>query len=252
MGCDHADRRRRLGGLTRTAVLSDIHGNLAALDAVIADAIARGCESFLNLGDSLSGPLWPTETADRLIALDWPTIAGNHERQLFATTQGASDAYAAARLSDHHWRWVESLPTTLTMGGMLLCHGSPSSDVDHLLFTVDPLGFREAADAEIALRLGDTPPVILCGHSHVAAGRRLADGRRVANPGSVGLQAFTDDRPYPYAIANGDPRARYAVLDEGRLTVRAVDYDHGSAATRAREAGFDDWARWLETGRVAP
>ncbi|KQN25976.1 hypothetical protein ASE86_07295 [Sphingomonas sp. Leaf33] len=238
--------------MTRTAVLSDIHGNLAALDAVIADAIERGCDSFLNLGDSLSGPLWPAETADRLIALDWPTIAGNHERQLFGAALGASDAFAAARLTDRHWRWVESLPAIRVVDGELLCHGSPSSDVEHLLFSVDAAGFRASTDAEIVGRLGDTPPLVLCGHSHVAADRCVSDGRRIANPGSVGLQAFTDDRPFFYAVANGDPRARYAILDEGRLTGRAVDYDFGSAATRAREAGFEDWALWIETGRVSP
>ncbi len=68
--------------MTRLAILSDIHGNLPALEAVIADAEAQGCATFINLGDTLSGPLWPAETADFLMARDWPTIAGNHERQL--------------------------------------------------------------------------------------------------------------------------------------------------------------------------
>lgn len=236
--------------MTRTAVLSDIHGNLPALEAVIADAAARGCDAFLNLGDSLSGPLWPAETADRLIALDWPTIAGNHERQLFGAALSPSDALAAARLSDRHWRWIEGLPATLEVDGVLLCHGSPSSDVEHLLFSVDAAGMRAATDAEIVTCLGPAPGLTLCGHSHVAAEHVLLDGRRVANPGSVGLQAFTDDRPYPYSVANGDPRARYAVLEHERLTFHAVDYDHRVAARRAQENGFDAWAVWLETGRV--
>jgi predicted phosphodiesterase len=68
--------------MSRIAILSDIHGNLPALEAVIADAEAQGCTGFANLGDSLSGPLWPVETADLLMAQGWPTIAGNHERQL--------------------------------------------------------------------------------------------------------------------------------------------------------------------------
>ena len=236
--------------MIRTAVLSDIHGNLPALDAVIDDAISKGCTAFLNLGDSLSGPLWPVETADRLIALDWPTIAGNHERQLRGPTLGASDAFAAARLSDRHWRWIDSLPATLSLDGVLLCHGTPTSDVEHLLFTVDATGLRPATDAEIAERLQAGPSLTLCGHSHIPADRRLPDGRRVANPGSVGLQAYTDDRPHPYVVENGDPRARYTILDGDRLTVHKVDYDHRAAARRAREAGFEGWAGWLETGRV--
>ena len=66
------------------AVFSDIHGNLPALEACHADAVARGCTAFLNLGDIVSGPLWPRETADWLMRQDWPTIAGNHERQLLS------------------------------------------------------------------------------------------------------------------------------------------------------------------------
>ncbi|MFD1788801.1 metallophosphoesterase family protein [Sphingomonas floccifaciens] len=236
--------------MIRTAVLSDIHGNLPALEAVIADATAQGCDAFFNLGDSLSGPLWPAETADRLISLDWPTIAGNHERQLFGTRLGASDAFAAARLSGRHRRWVESLPATLAINDAWLCHGSARSDIEHLLFSVDTVGFRAATDAEIPERLDGAATLTLCGHSHVAAERRLRDGRRIANPGSVGLPAYTDDRLYPYAVSNGDPWARYAILDDGRLTFHAVDYDHRAAARRARDGGFDQWASWLETGKI--
>src|SRR2546423_1906731 len=66
----------------KIAAISDIHGNLPALDAVLADIAAQGVDVTVNLGDILSGPLWITETADRLRALDLPTLAGNHERQL--------------------------------------------------------------------------------------------------------------------------------------------------------------------------
>ena len=65
----------------KLAVISDIHGNLPALDAVLADIAAHRVEQIVNLGDILSGPLWAADTADRLMALALPTIAGNHERQ---------------------------------------------------------------------------------------------------------------------------------------------------------------------------
>ena len=80
----------------RIAVLSDIHGNLPALQAVQADMARRGVDQVINCGDILSGPLWPRETGDELMALGWPTIAGNHERQLLACARrpgGASDQY---------------------------------------------------------------------------------------------------------------------------------------------------------------
>ena len=82
------------------AVLSDIHGNIAALDAVLADAAARGVDQIVNLGDICSGGLFPQETADRLMPLDLPTIRGNHERQLFGNPDrmGLSDRHALATL----------------------------------------------------------------------------------------------------------------------------------------------------------
>ncbi len=235
------------------AVLSDIHGNLSALEAVIADARSRGATGFVNLGDSLSGPLWPVETADLLIALNWPTIAGNHERQLLTLSpnrMNASDRFTRERLSDAHLAWLAAQPETLDLGAILLCHGTPRSDVEPLLQTVDPTGIRNATDAEIAERLGDTAaPLTLCGHSHLPRTATLADGRTVANPGSVGLQAFLDDHPISYAVENGDPLARYSLVDNLTVTLRTVAYDHAAAAAKAEKEGRQDWATALSTGR---
>ena len=133
--------------MSRTAVLSDIHGNLPALEAVVADAEARGCTGFLNLGDTLSGPLWPAETADFLIARDWPTIAGNHERQLLHLAperMNASDAFTRPLLSEAQLAWLAALPATLALDGVYLCHGTPASDVENFLETVEPSGLRRA------------------------------------------------------------------------------------------------------------
>jgi predicted phosphodiesterase len=76
------DKTDQEGGVMRLAFVSDIHGNLAALDAVIADMSHRKIQCVVNLGDSLSGPLLPVETADRLQHLPWLHVAGNHERQV--------------------------------------------------------------------------------------------------------------------------------------------------------------------------
>lgn len=241
--------------MTRTAILSDIHGNLPALEAVIADARAAGCARFLNLGDLVSGPLWPMETADLLIALGWTTIAGNHERQLLAgppDRMNASDRFARARLDARHLAWLAALPATLALDDLLLCHGTPASDVETLIETIDAAGLRRAAPGEIAARLaGVSARLTLCGHSHIAAAVVLPDGRTVANPGSVGLQAFAEDRPFPYRVEAGDPAARYAVLGcDGALELRRVAYDHASASAKARREGRDDWAAALATGRL--
>ena len=103
--------------MTRLAILSDIHGNLPALEAVVADAEAQRCDGFVNLGDILSGPLWPAETADYLMARDWPTIAGNHERQVLTLPRermNASDAFACERLDDRHAVTDEITPSSRT------------------------------------------------------------------------------------------------------------------------------------------
>ncbi|WP_066796163.1 metallophosphoesterase family protein [Sphingomonas soli] len=240
--------------MSRIAVLSDIHGNLAALKAVVADAEGQGCTQFLNLGDILSGPLWPAETADFLMARGWPTIAGNHERQVLTLPPertGPSDAFARECLSEAHIAWVASLPETLSLPGMLLVHGTPRSDVEHFLETVDPGGIRHATEAEIAERLGDAAvPLTLCGHTHVVRQVRLADGRLVANAGSVGLQAFDDDHLHPYRVENGDPRARYLIVEFGAVTIHTVGYDYEAAAAKAAREGREDWAVALRTGRM--
>ena len=97
----------------RIAVISDVHGNLPALDAVLADIAASGAELTLNLGDILSGPLWPAETAQRLMALDLPTIRGNHERQLLTQPRermSATDAHTDALLAPAQRAWLRGLP----------------------------------------------------------------------------------------------------------------------------------------------
>jgi predicted phosphodiesterase len=242
--------------MTRLAVLTDIHGNLPALEAVIADAEAQGCTRFVNLGDSLSGPLWPAETADLLMDLDWPTIAGNHERQLLTfdrARMGVSDAFARQALNDGHLQWLASLPPTLDLSPeVLLCHGTPTDDLEHFLHTVENGVTREASDAEIRDRAGDRgEALILCGHTHLPRVLTLADGRTIANPGSVGLQAYDDDHPSPYRVENGDPCGRYAIVDGPAVTLRAIDYDREAAARRADMSGRPDWTVALRTGRMA-
>lgn len=242
--------------MSRIAILTDIHGNLPALEAVIADAETQGCTGFANLGDSLSGPLWPAETADLLMDLDWPTIAGNHERQLLTIDRarmGASDAFARDALNDRHLQWLASLPLTLHLSSdVLLCHGTPTDDLEHFLYTVDSGAAREATDAEMVERAGDRgEPLILCGHTHLPRIVTLKDGRTIANPGSVGLQAYDDDHPAPYRVEVGDPCARYAIVDGLAVTLRAIGYDHAAAARRADANGSAGWAAALRTGRMA-
>ncbi|GLK46562.1 MULTISPECIES: metallophosphoesterase family protein [Novosphingobium] len=239
------------------AVISDIHGNLGALDAVLADAAARGVRRVVNLGDILSGPLDSVGTADRLMALGLETIRGNHERQLLEQSRAEmslSDAATDAVLQPRHREWLASLPVDMWLeSDLYACHGSPRGDLEFLLETVEPTGCRAATPNEIAERLGGIDaPLVLCGHSHRQRAVRLDDGRLVVNPGSVGLPAFADDQPHPHVIESGSPEARYAVVERGpdgwEAELLAVAYDWTAAALRAAEGGREDWARALATG----
>jgi len=225
----------------RIALVSDIHGNLPALEAVVEDIARRGADIIVNLGDSLSGPLMPLETAQFLMAQDWVQLAGNHERQLLTTPaekRGPSDAFAHARLGAKEFEWIASLGHSLRFSPeVLLCHGTPSSDLEYFLETVEPTVFRAATQAEIDARLGQV------------------DAQLIVNPGSVGLPAYDDIHPYPHAVETGSPNARYAIVERhesgwaSRLI--AVPYDHTAMAALALKNGRPDWAHALATGRMS-
>lgn len=244
----------------RIAALSDIHGNLAALDAVLADIARRGADIVVNLGDLLSGPLQPCATAERLMALDLPTVAGNHERQVLTHApagMGASDRFASDRITQAQRDWMATLPATLRLGDdVLLVHGTPTSDLTGWLETVTPSGMRPATHAEVLQRAGAADAsLLLCGHTHVPRALRLDDGRLVVNPGSVGLQAYDDPHPWPHRMENGTPHARYALVERAgsswSVAHIAVAYDWDAAAALAGRHGARAWTHALRTGRVS-
>ncbi len=244
----------------RIAVISDVHGNLLALDAVLSHIADRQVEVTVNLGDMLSGGVQPLETAQRLLTLGLPTVRGNHERQVLETApdgMGKSDRLAYESISNEHRAWLGSLPLTLEVAPKVLaCHGSPTSDLTYLLDTVTPAGARAATEQEVVERLGPEVswPLLLCGHTHLQRSLRLATGALVVNPGSVGWPAYDDDLPYPHVMEAGTPHARYAIVDDtsGRWEVsfKLVEYDWESAARIAEANSRTDVARVLRTGRV--
>ncbi|HEY1151637.1 MAG TPA: metallophosphoesterase family protein [Pseudoduganella sp.] len=243
----------------RIAAISDIHGNLWALEAVLADIGQRGVDMVVNLGDILSGPLMPRATAERLMALNFPTIAGNHERQVLQgdpSTMGASDLFAHQDITDEQRDWMRLLPKCLRVGeDVLLVHGTPDSDLIYFMETVTEQGARPSSHNEVLERAGNADAsLILCGHTHLPRSMRLDDGRLIVNPGSVGLQAFSVEQPFPHKAENLTPHARYCIVERGAagwsVAQHAVAYDWDSASDLAVRNNRPEWAFALRTGRM--
>ena len=212
------------------AVLYDVHGNLPALEAVLADARAAGADGFVLGGDyALFGP-WPRETVDVLRELDVEWIRGNGERWTAHPADAPADdvvqgaiAWCREQLGDPTVDELAALPESLVTGGARYVHASPVSDVQSFM--------PEHHDGDEDMLAGVLEPRLVFGHTHLPF-RRICAGIELVNPGSVGM---------PF---DGDPRAAYALIsDDGELGHRRVEYDHEATAAALRErapAAFAD------------
>jgi putative phosphoesterase len=205
----------------RVAAISDIHGNLPALEAVLADIASEGIEEIVVVGDTVSGP-WPAEVFDRLAALGARHVRGNADRLVVSGGEGAIGDWSAERLGQRR-NAVAEWPLTLELaveglGTVVVCHATPTSD--ELIYT------RITPDEDLErLFEGVEADVVVCGHTHVQYDRTLPSGLRIVNPGSVGM---------PYQGRRG---AFWAVLGPD-VELRSSEYDveAAAAAVRAREA----------------
>jgi diadenosine tetraphosphatase ApaH/serine/threonine PP2A family protein phosphatase len=214
-----------------TALLYDVHGNLSALEAVLADARAAGAERFVLGGDyALFGPQ-PIETVTALRELDAATwIRGNGERWTADASQApdndvvqgailaCSDALGEALVAE-----LAGLAEGVVLDGIRYCHGSPVSDVRSFM--------PEPGDEDEEMLGGIEERRLVFGHTHLPFRRGGPGGVELTNPGSVGM---------PF---DGDPRAAYALLhDGGEIEHRRVGYDHQAAAEAVRERfGAGGW-----------
>jgi diadenosine tetraphosphatase ApaH/serine/threonine PP2A family protein phosphatase len=203
------------------ALLYDVHGNLPALEAVLADADAGGAERYLLGGDYALFGAWPRETVERLRELDADWIRGNGERWT-AAPEEAPDAVqgAVARcrelLGDPLVAELAALPESTTRGTSLYCHASPASDVRSFM--------PQPGEDDIELLSGVEARRVVFGHTHLAFRREGPGGIELVNPGSVGMPL------------DGDRRAAYALVnDQGQVEQRRVAYDHAAAARAVRE-----------------
>lgn len=243
------------------AVISDIHGNISALEAVLGDIARRGITEIVNLGDSLSGPFDAVATADKLITLDLPTVRGNHDRQLFdraPADMGAWESWIIEDLSAAHLNWLRDLPLTAIVDDVFLCHGTPQSDAENWLDRRGPqnrLVARDLADID-SKAAGIEQSLILCGHTHTPRVVRLPDYRMIVNPGSVGCPAYLDTRMTPnFVHQSGAPDARFAIVENSTgvwtADLIAVPYDATAMISLARAKSADSWAEAITTGWLA-
>lgn len=241
----------------RVAVLADIHGNVWALDAVLADVQAIGADHVLNLGDCFWGPLAPGRTFERLRELGWPTVRGNQDRIVLEGAEGTTHEHTLSELGDDGAAWVdEHTHATARLGAILACHGTPLRDDVTLIERIEPTHVRPSTEEELERPLAgieaDTE-VVVCGHSH-RPGALSVGGRLIVNPGSVGLPAYSDAEPHPHVMEAGTPHARWALLERTghgwRVELHATPYDTAAAVAAARDRNRHDWAEWIRTGRA--
>jgi len=244
----------------RFAIVSDVHGNWRALDAVVLDLERHDITDVVNLGDCLYGPFDPRPASETLMNRNWPTVSGNEDQALADAVSGLKVSrvahFTARQLGSEQIAWIKRLPQRLDVLGSTAFHARPDGKVAYLLTSIRDDGLvRQATASEIVLGLGPAQvshPIVLCGHDHLPRIVTLPDGRVLVNPGSVGCPAYTHDDPVDHVIENRTPHARYAIIEAGAggasIQLVAVPYDWDGAADEAAQNGFADWAHWIGTG----
>lgn len=222
------------------AVLSDIHGVLPALEAVLAEPDVEAAERIVLTGDIAAGPM-PVETLDLLSSLGervvW--VRGNADREQVAMANGGASPipdpvapWAAAQLRPDQVELLAALPHPVVLdvdgfGPVAFCHGTPRDD-DEVVLVDSSL----ARWAEVFGELADEIRTVVCGHTHMPF-QRLVDRRLVVNPGSVGM---------PY----GRTGPHWAILRDGTVTLRRSLVDVETIAARlvaaSRYPQVEQWA----------
>ncbi len=228
----------------RLAVVSDVHGSLAALEAVSADLGRMSPDLTVHGGDLVVLGPQPAEVIDRLRELGWPGVLGNTDEMLWDGSRldelrrqapglaswldvlsGVLGPWACERLGHERVGWLRTLPHEWRAGGVRVVHASP--------IDLWRAPMPDASDAELETTYGGAGVgVAVYGHIHRPFVRALA-GLVVANSGSAGL---------PW---DGDWRASYLLVDGSRATVQRVEYDRDRARRELVQSGFP-LADWLD------
>lgn len=211
----------------RIAIISDIHGNHEALQAVLRDLDRSKPDKIVNLGDLIARGPQPAECLDELDRLGAVTVRGNTDEWV---VKGVSRAdwqpfmdYTRRYVGDRDLTWLAELPFSHEDAGVLYIHGSPRSNMEFLLPGSEP-----------EVLTGTSATTVACGHHHVAYQFRTESGHLILSPGSVGM---------PW---DGEPGAPYLLFDSepGRTVATSirVAYDARKVLGVAEERGYPDMA----------
>ncbi|UQN06464.1 metallophosphoesterase [Deinococcus sp. QL22] len=227
----------------RIAVISDVHGNAFALEAVLSDLQAASPDLILNLGDQVTGQADPKRAYDLQRGLDAVEVLGSAEPDLHM--DNVLHHWLRAQLSPGALEHLMGLPQAATVAGgrVYLCHGAPGNPAGHVLWSWQhgPYLARSAQDLRELIQPLQAQ-VVLCGHTH-REGLTMLDDTLIVNVGAVGNQI------------DGDPRARWVLLEEqqGRwgASFRRVTYNWQAASEWVRTFGPEphDEAEYLITGQ---
>jgi putative phosphoesterase len=230
----------------RIAAIYDVHGNLPALEAVMAEVHGEGVDLVVVGGDVLPGPM-PAETLDYITSLDLPTrfLQGNGDREVRNQMAGIESSlppawagvmrWVADQLTPEHGRILASWPATQTvthdtLGTILFCHATPRNDVE--VFT------RETPEANLLPVFADAAAeIVVCGHTHMQFDRRIGK-TRVVNAGSVGM---------PFA----DPGAYWALIGDD-VELRRTSYDLDRAAQIVRSSKYPQAEEFADKNILNP
>ncbi len=247
----------------KIAILSDIHSNVFALEAVISDAKSKSVDMMINAGDSFYGPIEPRATFELLKENNFVNICGNQDREILEASldqleKNPTLKYTYENLGEEVLYWIQDLPFEKFLGkDLYVTHGTQHDDSVYLLEDVSSGRAILRDDKKIIELLDDVESkFVICGHSHTPRCVNLSTGQVVLNPGSVGLQAYEDDLPTKHIIENASPQATYIILDvnssEYNIELVKVAYDYEKAASIAESNGRADWAYTLRTGKLLP
>jgi putative phosphoesterase len=242
----------------KIALLGDVHANLPALDTVLTHASKQAVDQILNIGDFVGYGAYPDEVVKRLRDVGAVSIIGNYDlkvlkfpkknkkwRKTKMHLKWLAFKWSYENLSKESRQYLRSLPEEQWLYAsskhILLTHGSPASNQDHLTSATPDARLRELTAIAASKWGNQVADVIVCGHSHYEFARKV-DETWFINTGSVG-------RP-----DDGDPRACYAILQIGRKTIQVdhfrLDYDLASAVAAIHDRGLPEaFAKMLLQGQ---